>query len=144
MVHRGCWDFVVLASMKRGSCFSRTGRAQLALRPWRKWRLSRRTGASVCVSLRSLLSFLFSPSPFLSMSASVLCASPRRPDSPKPSVGNMCGGQAKSKDTAHPRRLLEAAQDFRRSAAAPSWWGRSAWVLGDWTCYSCALGWVCV
>uniref|UniRef100_A0A131YH65 Uncharacterized protein n=1 Tax=Rhipicephalus appendiculatus TaxID=34631 RepID=A0A131YH65_RHIAP len=130
--------------MKRGSCFSRTGRAQLALRPWRKWRLSRRTGASVCVSLRSLLSFPPFSLPSFSMNASVLYGSPRGPVSRKPSVNDMCGEQAKSKDTAHPRRLLGAAQDSRRSAAAPSLWGWRAWVLGDWTCYSCALGWVCV
>uniref|UniRef100_A0A224YBT9 Uncharacterized protein n=1 Tax=Rhipicephalus zambeziensis TaxID=60191 RepID=A0A224YBT9_9ACAR len=110
-------------------------------------------GNGACpAGLAPLCAFLyvpFFPSPFslpsFSMNASVLYGSPRGPVSRKPSVDNdMCGGQAKSKDTAHPRRLLGAAQDSRRSAAAPSLWGWRAWVLGDWTSYSCALGWVCV
>lgn len=114
----GAGILLPFASMKRGSYFSRTGRAQLALRPWRKWPLSRRTGASVCVSLRS---FPLSPSvsslPVSLCDASILCGSPmgpagRKPSGTVPSAGdNMCSWQAKSKDTAHPRHLLGAAQD---------------------------------
>lgn len=89
----------------------------------------------LCV-LAPLCAFVFVPffpSPFfhtLSVSTSVLYRPPRGPISRKQPVdNNMCVEQVQSKDTAHPRHLLGAAQDSRRSAAS-SLWGWRAWVLG--------------